>query len=169
MKDVDEQVGSFSWLRMMLGLSLWVLPLALGLAAVAYFSPTAREVFGDAFFYLIAFFGTPFVLEATVALMGLLTVVTISHWRIQKEGDGWVYLAVPEIGAEDDPKHRLETVVLKEGPEVVDNVESRLATIECFLDLGLASEALERWDRLSTSEKAMAEAVRLRDRADKMP
>jgi hypothetical protein len=55
-------------------------------------NPTAREVVGEAFAGLFGFFTTPFILEASVALLGLITVVTYNQWRINRDGDGWVTL-----------------------------------------------------------------------------
>ena len=153
-----------AWWRFAVGLGFWAGGIAVIVGLVAYLSPTAREVLQDAFFYGIAFFGTPFVLEATVAVIGLLTVLTISHWRIHKEGDGWVHLAVPEAGTEDDPAHRLNAVVLKEVPETLDDVETRLAAIEGFIDLGLPEDALEALNRLSPEAQALPKAVSLRSK-----
>lgn len=59
-------------------------------------NPTAREVARDAFAGLFGFFTTPFILEASVAIGGLIAVVTYNQWRINREGDGWVTLSDPE-------------------------------------------------------------------------
>lgn len=65
---------------------------------------TAREVIGDAFAGLFGFFTTPFVLEISVAVIGLISVISYNQWRISQEGDGWVLLPEskenPEIAAE---------------------------------------------------------------------
>lgn len=61
---------------------------------------TAREVTRDAFAGLFGFFTTPFILEATVAIVGLISVVSYNQWRISKEGDGWVTLPETETGTE---------------------------------------------------------------------
>lgn len=57
---------------------------------------TAREVVRDAFAGLFGFFTTPFILEASVAIGGLIAVVTYNQWRILQEGDGWVTLPDPD-------------------------------------------------------------------------
>jgi hypothetical protein len=81
---------------------LAVLIVVLVIAGLAIRSqPTAREVVWQGFANLFGFFTTPFILEATVAVLGLIAVMTYNQWRISKEGDGWVYL--PEPGADDKP------------------------------------------------------------------
>ncbi len=61
---------------------------------------TAREVSLQAAAYLFGFVTTPFILEATLALLGLLAVMTYNQWRVSKEGDGWVVL--PEDKKDSD-------------------------------------------------------------------
>jgi hypothetical protein len=162
----DEK--SFSWVRLVLGLGLWVGGIAAVLITVALSSPTAAEVIRDAFAYLLAFFGTPFILESSVAVIGIIIVITINHYRMQKEGDGWVYLAVPDQdgpGAEGDPPHRLEAVVLKEKLDTLDDIDAKLGAIEGFLDLGLPQEALSHLQSLQAEEQALPKAITLRDQA----
>lgn len=66
-------------------------------------NPTAREVVTDAFAGLFGFFTTPFILEASIALGGLIAVVTYNQWRISREGDGWVTLPDSERHSENAP------------------------------------------------------------------
>lgn len=72
-----------------------------GLAALVLLAaarhPDLRETLVQAAANLFGFVTTPFILEATVGLLGLVIVMTYNQWRINKEGDGWVILP------EDDP------------------------------------------------------------------
>lgn len=52
------------------------------------------EVARQGLAYLFTFLTTPFVLEATSALIGLFVVFAINHRRIAREGDGWVLMEV---------------------------------------------------------------------------
>jgi hypothetical protein len=77
----------------------WVAPCLFGFilcgAAVVVLvqSAEAREVSLQAARALFGFFTTPFILEATVALMGLITVLTINEYRRKKEEvDEWVVM-----------------------------------------------------------------------------
>ena len=41
---------------------------------------------------IIGIMTTPFFLEASFAIIGLITVITLNHWRQVKDGDEFVYL-----------------------------------------------------------------------------
>jgi hypothetical protein len=91
-----------------------IIGLGLGLAAVRQ-NATAREVMGEAFAGLFGFFTTPFILEVTVALVGLISVISYNQWRISQEGDGWVTL--PESEASTEPS--IETAVARDNESSV--------------------------------------------------
>jgi len=147
-----------------------VVALTAGVAVLA-FSATAREVVGRAFSMLVGALATPFILESVTALAGLVIVITINQWRLNREGDGWVYLAKTEPDADsvaagaDPASARLEAVVLPEAPDATVDFESRLAVAEGYLELGLAREALEHLDRLDAEEQTHERAQRARTAA----
>lgn len=152
----------------------WLAPLLYAVAALAAgvavlaISATAREVVGRAFSMLVGALATPFILESVTALAGLVIVITINQWRLNREGDGWVYLAKTEPDADsvaagaDPATQRLEAVVLPEAPDAAVDFESRLAVAEGYLELGLAREALEHLDRLDAREQTHERAQRAR-------
>jgi hypothetical protein len=78
----------------------WIEPLVWGLGFVAAIvvaavvNENAREIILQGVGYLFTFFSTPFVLEASVAFIGLCVVFIINGRRIEKEGDGWVVMEV---------------------------------------------------------------------------
>jgi uncharacterized membrane protein len=119
----------------------WLTPLLYAVAALAagvtvlVFSATAREVVSRAFSMLVGALATPFILESVTALAGLAIVITINQWRLNREGDGWVYLAKTE-------------------PDATVDFEGRLAMAEKYLELGLAREALDHLDQLSAEEQS---------------
>ncbi|RBP47389.1 hypothetical protein DES53_101186 [Roseimicrobium gellanilyticum] len=129
---------------------LWVIAAGIGvgaLAAVLVFSEAAREV---AFTTMRSLFGivtTPFLLESTVALLALFIVLAINKHRLDKEGDGWVYMMVPdpeEKGGTPLPKaitQRLQGTVLKDKPEPLDEALAERSMVEGYLELGMAVEA----------------------------
>ena len=155
----------------------WLTPLLYAVAAltggvaVLVFSATAREVVGRAFSMLVGALATPFILETATAIAGLVIVITINQWRLNREGDGWVYLAKTEPDADrvaagaDPASARLEAVVLPEAPDAAVDFEGRMAMAEGYLELGLAREALEHLDRLSAEEQTHERARRLRSQA----
>ena len=83
----------------------WLTPLLFSLGLLAALgtvwtvSATAREVLSKAVMMLVGALATPFILESSIAVIGLVIVVVINQRRLQKEGDGWVYLAQTEPDA----------------------------------------------------------------------
>lgn len=119
---------------------------ALGLLLVL--NETAREVAKEAAVTLFGIFSTPFIFETTIAIVGVFLVLAINHWRIKKEGDGWVYLMTqePDQGASTlSPAitQRLQGIVMHEKPEDMDEAGTIRANIEGFLELGMAGQAAE--------------------------
>lgn len=122
------------------------------LAAVAVFSEAAQEVLWDTLRTLFAIFSTPFILESTVGLLALFIILAINKHRLEKEGDGWVYMMVQEPdknGGNPLPKaitQRLQGTVMQEKPEPVDEALTERSMVEGFLELGMAAEARREFD-----------------------
>lgn len=134
---------------------LWVIAVGMSigaLGAVFVFSEAAREVVFIALRTLFGIVTTPFLLETTVALLALFIVLAINKHRLDKDGDGWVYMMVPgpdEKGSSPLPKaitQRLQGTVLKEKPELLDEALAERSMVEGFLELGMAVEARRELD-----------------------
>jgi hypothetical protein len=82
-------------MKRLLGPLLIFLTFAAGIGFLLSRSAEAREVTSSALSTLFGIVTTPFVLETTVALTGLVVVLTYNQWRLQKEGDEWVEMEVP--------------------------------------------------------------------------
>lgn len=144
----------------------WLTPLiftlvfAAGLVLVCMLSVTAREVLAKAFMTVAGTLATPFFLETSVALVGLVAVLVYNQWRRSQEEDEWVYLATttpdPQSLAEgaDAPAHRLDAVVLRDKPDPNQDLATRLAMVEGFLELGLKKEALDHLAHFSEEERS---------------
>lgn len=154
----------------------WVAPLLFAVACITALaitwqvSETAREVLSKAVLMVAGALATPFILETTVAALGLVIVLVINQIRLQREGDGWVYLAQTEpdaasvaTGAEAPPK-RLEAVVVPAALDGQISLDARIAMAEGYLDLGLKQEALEHLNLLSPDEQQDSRVQRLRSR-----
>ncbi|MCB1207990.1 MAG: hypothetical protein KDK97_01625 [Verrucomicrobiales bacterium] len=74
----------------------------IGIAWLARTNETAREVLSSAGWATFTFFTTPFILEASVALLGLCMVIAWNNRRIEREGDDWVVMEVPDEPKKDD-------------------------------------------------------------------
>ncbi|MFZ4595564.1 MAG: hypothetical protein ACOYOF_14995 [Verrucomicrobiaceae bacterium] len=88
----------------------WIGPLAIallmltGAGYVLWTSHEAREIVTESVFLLFTVFTTPFILETSVALMGLAAVITYNQWRLSREGDEWVEMEVSDVKEPTEPK-----------------------------------------------------------------
>ena len=84
------------------GFRPWIGPLVLillGLAGAGWLllsSAEAREIAVESAFLLFTVVTTPFVLETSVALCGLVAVITYNQWRLSRESDEWVEMEVKQ-------------------------------------------------------------------------
>lgn len=157
--------------------SWWLTPLLstvvliIGLAVAWNVNETAREIIAKGIMTLAGTLATPFILESSIALVGLAIVITINQWRLHREGDGWVYLAQTEpdaasvaAGAET-PAQRLDGVILPAAPDKTLDLDARIAMAEGYLELGLKQEALDHLKLLSPEEQQHPKAQALREKA----
>lgn len=148
---------------------IWTFLGLVAVGALLALNETAREVAKDTARTIFGIFTTPFIFEGTIAIVGFLMVLGINHWRLQKEGDGWVYLVTqePDPGSAKLPAaitQRLQGVVMQQQPEAVDEAGTARARIEGFLELGMSAQATEVMadcDELPDDEVTLALRVRV--------
>lgn len=131
---------------------LWTVLGLVGYALLLVFSPTAREVSRETATMLFSILSTPFILETTFALLGIFIVMGINHWRLSKEGDGWVYMVSQEAdeteaGAKNS--QRLQGIIFQEKPLLLDQESAAHGVLEGYLDLGMAAQALKELEEQS--------------------
>lgn len=73
---------------------LWSLAILCGTLLAAMVNETAREVVFKAVMMIAGALCTPFILETSIAVAGLAAVLTYNHWRMQKDGDGWLEMEI---------------------------------------------------------------------------
>lgn len=137
--------------RVWLAPLIWSIAIILGVLVLMRVNETAREVILETAVTVLQVLTTPFIMETSLALLGLCIVIAINCYREKKEGDGWVYLEqkLPADDARDtdDPPHRHDAVVWQEKPASFDETATGLDVVEGYLDLGLAEDA---WRELSS-------------------
>jgi hypothetical protein len=154
----------------------WIVPVVWSVGALVAVmvllkvSPTAREVVGESALTIFQIVTAPFILETTLALLGLFIVMAINHYRQLKDGDEWVYLQKqePPPAADTgvmDPPHRHDAVVWTEKPAHFDEAATELEVVEGYVDLGLADDALQELASLPAGLGQTAHAVDLQIRA----
>ncbi|MCE9519663.1 MAG: hypothetical protein K8R87_08945 [Verrucomicrobia bacterium] len=140
-----------------------------GFAALLLLNPTAREVTLDSLGLIFAFFTTPFILETTCAALFLFGLLAYNRWRLHQEGDGWVWLMTQEQDEKKLPAaitQRLQSTVLINKPESLDEAQAEAGVIEGYLDLGMATQARKELetDPSAAESHPSIEAVILRIR-----
>jgi hypothetical protein len=147
---------------------LWTLLGVAGLALLLVLNPNAREVARDTIAVLFAILTTPFILESTIAIVGLIVVLTYNQWRLKKDGDEWVYMVTQEDSGvspttgEKLPKaitQRLQGIVLKDKPVPLDESQAITGVIEGYLELGMPSQALDELHRTTDLPDTVASAI----------
>lgn len=142
-----------SWLEP----TLWIIAGSTALMALLWLNATAREVAAQTALALVQFFTTPFVLEISLAIIGLGIVLAINHFRMRREGDEWVYLqktSVPSSSSDgtEPPPHRLDAVVWGDKPMPFDQAGTALSVVEGFLAMGMPGEAARSLDESLAGE-----------------
>lgn len=122
---------------------------------------------------MIGILTTPFFMEASFAILGLVTVISLNIWRRRKDGDEFVYLeqvAGPE-SHQDLPEHA-KWALYRQKP-LDPEKPSLLAQAEGALAIGDHSAAAEWIATMDSNELKRPETLRLRlelailtDRAD---
>ena len=150
---------------------IWTVLVVAAVATVLYLSPETREVARDAAAVLFAIFTTPFILETTLFVVLLVTVLTYNQWRLNKDGEEWVYMVTREEDPADAQKsetdtklpkaitQRLQGVVLKEKPAPLDEAQAVAGVIEGYLELGMPSQALDEMHRIPDLPDTVESAI----------
>ncbi len=105
---------------------------------------------------------TPFFMEASFAILGLVIVIFLNHWRMTKDGDELVYLEQvtgPEVPA-DLPDHAKWAVYRKKPLDVLE--PSLLAQAEGAYAIGDFPAATEWIGAMEHNELKQPETLRLR-------
>ena len=83
-------------MRKLLEPLLWIILVGTGFGLLLRNSPDAREVAGQGFKTIFGVLTTPFILETTMAIVGLLIVLQWNQHKRKKETiDEWIEMEVP--------------------------------------------------------------------------
>lgn len=111
---------------------------------------------------MIGIMTTPFFMETSFAILGLVIVIGLNYWHRQKDGDEFVYLE--QVGGPDVPKdlpERAKWAIFREKPLDPD-APSLLALAEGAVAIGDYAAAAEWISSMSQDELKSPEALRLR-------
>ena len=111
---------------------------------------------------MIGIMTTPFFMEASFAILGLVAVITLNHWRQHKDGDEFVYLE--QVTGPDVPKDlpdHAKWAVYRQKPLDADAM-SLLAQAEGAFAIGDYRGAAEMIGAMSLDELKQLETLELR-------
>lgn len=119
-------------------------------------------VVGEWMGMLFGMITTPFILEATFVIFGLMIVFALNHWRIKREGDEFVYLEEDKDLPKDVPESERFAVYGEKpnhsgDPSLLNEAEGALA----IGDYEAASEAFA-----AMSEEELARPATLKARIE---
>ncbi len=115
---------------------------------------------GEFFSRIMGIVTTPFLLEASLAVLGLVLVIAINHWRQRREGDELVYL--DEVrGAPDELPEQARWAVYRQQPLDPEN-PGPADLLEGALAIGDHETAVEVLADMSDEERHRPEVMRLR-------
>lgn len=112
--------------------------------------------------FMIGIMTTPFFLEGSFAIIGLVTVISLNHWRMTRDGDEFVYLE--EVSGPDVPTDlpdQAKWAIYREKPLDAEN-PSPLALAEGALAIGDYPAATEWIGGMSEEELKQPAALQLR-------
>ena len=98
----------------------WLTPMIVGLLFIAGItaawqsSDEAKELLAKSFFTIAGTLASPFILETSIAIFGLVAVLSYNQWRREKDGPEWVELEVPNQQPDHAPSPETKA---KESPQ----------------------------------------------------
>lgn len=111
---------------------------------------------------MIGIMTTPFFMEASFAILGLVTVITLNYWRQHKDGDEFVYLE--QVTGPDVPRdlpEQAKWAVYRQKPLAAEDL-TLLAQAEGSFAIGDYPAAAERIGAMSHDELKQPDTLRLR-------
>jgi hypothetical protein len=132
-----------------------------GLFLLLVMSTGLPGVAGEFFARIVGIVTTPFLLEATMIILGFLIVILLNHWRHQREGaDELVYLDEVKDAPKEVPDQARWAIYrnkpLEAGnPALADLLEGAVA-------IGDHESAIEILDSMSDAERHRPEVMRQR-------
>lgn len=75
---------------------LFIITFIVGVTIVWQVSEIGRELLAKSFMTIAGYLATPFILETSAALFGLVVVLVYNEWRRGKDGPDWVEMEIKE-------------------------------------------------------------------------
>ena len=140
-----------------------VIVLVSGVIMLCWLGRMAPGFLGEWFGMVAGIATTPFLMEASLFLLGLLAVLVVNHWRHTREGDELVYLEQAEgPGTEALPESARWAVYRDQPPEGEE--PDLLSRAEGAVEVGDLETAVECLSLMDDAERQQPAALRTRIR-----
>jgi len=116
---------------------------------------------GECFAMLGGIITTPFLMEASFIVIGLLIVMVLNYWRLHRDGDEFVYLEQAEGPGSESLPDSARWAIYKDAP--LDPVNpDLLAQAEGALEIGDHEGAVEALASMTDSEREALPVLKFR-------
>ncbi|WP_367873030.1 hypothetical protein [Luteolibacter sp. Populi] len=146
--------------RRQVAVALGILALVAAAFVGAAFAAHLPGVAGEFFARILGIMTTPFILEASLCIIGFVIVLTLNQWRQMRDGDELVYLEQVQDSPATLPD-QARWAVYAQKPQETGTVASA-DLLEGALAIGDHGEALTILDGMSGEERAQPEVMKMR-------
>ncbi|MEP4079250.1 hypothetical protein [Haloferula sp.] len=131
------------------------------LIGLIYYAGTLPGFIGECFAMITGIITTPFLMEGSFIIIGLLTVMFINNWRLRREGDELVYLEEAEGPGSESLPDSAKWAIYKDQP-LDPECPDLLAQVEGALEIGDHETAIEALASMKDSDRDSPAALKLR-------
>ena len=126
--------------------------LVCAIIGLIWYGGTLPGFVGEWFAMVMGIITTPFLMEGSFIVLGLLIVISINHWRMKREGDELVYLDQAEGPGSETLPESARWALYKDQPLDPEN-PGLLTQAEGFFEIGDFDSAVEALAEMDDAER----------------
>ncbi|MGB6221010.1 hypothetical protein [Haloferula sp.] len=131
------------------------------LIGVIWFGRHLPGFVGEWFAMILGIITTPFLMEGSFIVVGLLMVIGINYWRLRRDGDEFVYLEQAEGPGSESLPDSAKWAIYRDRP-LDPEFPAVLAQLEGFLAIDDREAAVEALAAMESAERESPPVLKLR-------
>lgn len=135
--------------------------LVCGIVGFIWWGGTLPGFVGEWFAMVLGIITTPFLMEGSFIIIGLLIVMMLNYWRLHREGDELVYLDQAEGPGSETLPDSARWAIYKDQPPSGEN-PALLDQAEGALEVADYDTAIEAFAAMNDAERESAPVLKLR-------